>query len=69
MFDYTFTMSIGSLLDAIRAAKQREDDAARELLIGVAEWADRHTTGALMPDLYSTYSHPDDDAYDAAESA
>ena len=62
-------MSTGLLLDAIRAAKQREDDAARELLIGVAEWADAHTTGALMPDLYGTYSHPDEEAYDAAESA
>jgi 5-methylcytosine-specific restriction endonuclease McrA len=62
-------MSTSLLLDAIRAAKQREDDAARELLIGVAQWADRHTTGALMPDLYGTYSHPDEDAYDAAEAA
>ncbi|WP_460733493.1 HNH endonuclease signature motif containing protein [Nocardioides ginkgobilobae] len=62
-------MPTSPLLDAIRAAKQREDDAARELLIGVAQWADRHTTGALMPDLYGTYSHPDEDAYDAAESA
>ncbi|MSY84912.1 MAG: hypothetical protein F2693_09320 [Actinobacteria bacterium] len=62
-------MSTSPLLDAIRAAKRREDDAARELLIGVAQWADAHTTGALMPDLYGTYSHPDDEAYDAAESA
>ena len=69
MFDYTFTMPTSSLLDAIRAAKAREDDAARELLIGVAQWADAHTTGALMPDLYGTYSHPDEEAYDAAESA
>ncbi len=69
MFDYTFTMSTSSLLDAIRAAKRREDDAARELLIGVADWADRHTTGVLMPDLYGTYSDPDEEAYDAAEAA
>ncbi|MGV3561954.1 MAG: hypothetical protein ACO1ON_01620, partial [Nocardioides sp.] len=62
-------MSTAPVLDAIRAAKQREDDAARELFIGVAEWADAHTTGVLMPDLYGTYSHPDEDAYDAAESA
>ncbi|MSY85943.1 MAG: hypothetical protein F2693_14685 [Actinobacteria bacterium] len=62
-------MSTSPLLDAIRAAKQREDDAARELLIGVVEWADRHTTGALLPDLYGTYSDPDEEAYDAAESA
>ncbi|WP_300641191.1 HNH endonuclease signature motif containing protein [Nocardioides sp.] len=62
-------MSTAPVLDAIRAAKQREDDAARELLIGVGEWADLHTTGALMPDLYGSYSHPDEDAYDAAESA
>ncbi|CAB4764178.1 unannotated protein [freshwater metagenome] len=69
MFDYTWAMSTSPLLDAIRAAKQREDDAARELLIGVVEWADRHTTGALLPDLYGTYSDPDEEAYDAAESA
>ncbi|WP_300643555.1 HNH endonuclease signature motif containing protein [Nocardioides sp.] len=62
-------MSTSSLLDAIRGAKQREDDAARELLIGVAEWADRHTTGALMPDLYGTYSHPDEEALQVAEDA
>ncbi|WP_300643312.1 HNH endonuclease signature motif containing protein [Nocardioides sp.] len=62
-------MSTSSLLDAILAARQREDDAARELLIGVGEWADLHTTGALMPDLYGTYSHPDEEAYDVAESA
>ncbi|WP_300645108.1 HNH endonuclease signature motif containing protein [Nocardioides sp.] len=62
-------MSTSPLLDAIRAAKQREDDAARELLIGVAEWADAHTTGALMPDLYGTYSHPDEEALQVAEDA
>ncbi|WP_460736738.1 HNH endonuclease signature motif containing protein [Nocardioides ginkgobilobae] len=62
-------MPTSSLLDAIRAAKAREDDAARELLIGVAQWADAHTTGALMPDLYGTYSHPDEEAHDAAEAA
>ena len=69
MFDYTFTMSAAPVLDAILAAKRREDDAARELLIGVGEWADLHTTGALMPDLYGTYSHPDEDALQAAEDA
>ena len=69
MFDYTFTMSTAPVLDAILAAKRREDDAARELLIGVGEWADLHTTGALMPDLYGTYSHPDEDALQAAEDA
>ena len=69
MFDYAFTMPTTPVLDSILAAKRREDDAARELLIGVAAWADAHTTGALMPDLYGTYSHPDEDALDAAESA
>ncbi|CAB4745822.1 unannotated protein [freshwater metagenome] len=69
MFEYTFTMATASLLDAIRTAKAREDDAARELLIGIAEWADAHTTGVLMPDFYGTYSHPDEEAYDAAEAA
>ena len=69
MFDYTFTMPTAPVLDSILAAKRREDDAARELLIGVAEWADLHTTGALMPDLYGTYSHPDEEALQAAEDA
>ena len=69
VFDYTFTMSTAPVLDAILAAKRREDDAARELLIGVAEWADLHTTGALMPDLYGTYGAPDEDAFRAAEDA
>jgi hypothetical protein len=62
-------MSTAPVLDAILAAKRREDDAARELLIGVAEWADLHTTGALMPDLYGTYSHLDEAALQAAEDA
>ena len=69
MFDYTFSMSTAPVLDSILAAKAREDDAARDLLIGVAEWADLHTTGALMPDLYGTYSHPDEAALQAAEDA
>ena len=68
MFDYTFTMPTAPALDSILAAKAREDDAARELLVGVAEWADAHTTGALMPDLYGTYGAPDEEAYAAAES-
>ncbi len=69
MFDYTFIMPTALVLDAILAAKRREDDAARELLVGVAEWADLHTTGALMPDLYGTYGAPDEDALQAAEGA
>jgi hypothetical protein len=69
VFDYTFTMSTAPVLDSILAAKRREDDAARELLIGVAEWADLHTTGALMPDRYGTYSHPDEEALSSAEDA
>jgi len=62
-------MPTAPVLDSILAAKRREDDAARELLIGVGEWADLHTTGALMPDLYGTYSHPDEVALSAAEDA
>ena len=62
-------MSTAPVLDSILAAKAREDEAARELLVGVAEWADLHTTGALMPDLYGTYSHPDEEALRAAEDA
>ena len=62
-------MSTAPVLDSILAAKRREDDAARELLIGVGEWADLHTTGALMPDLYGAYGAPDEEAFRAAEDA
>ena len=41
----------------------------RERFIAVAAYADAHTTGALMSDLYGTYSVPDEAAYDRAESA
>jgi hypothetical protein len=41
----------------------------RERFIAVAAYADAHTTGALLPDLYGTYSLPDESAYDRAEGA
>jgi hypothetical protein len=41
----------------------------RERFIAVAAYADAHTTGALLPDLYGTYSLPDEAAYDRAEGA
>ena len=41
----------------------------RERFIAVAAYADAHTTGALMADLYGTYSLPDEAVYDRAESA
>ncbi|CAM3610550.1 HNH endonuclease signature motif containing protein [Nocardioides marinus] len=62
-------MSTGDLLSLAVAQKQAADDADRQLFITVAAWADRHTTGALMPDLYGTYGLADDDALTAAENA
>jgi 5-methylcytosine-specific restriction endonuclease McrA len=54
-----------------RAVELRElaCQAEREHFIAVAAYADAHTTGALLPDLYGTYSLPDEDAYDRAEDA
>ncbi len=59
----------GDLLSLAVAQKQAADDADRQLFITIAEWADRHTTGALMPDLYGTFGLPDDDAHTEAENA
>ena len=62
-------VSTGDLLSLAVAQKQAADDADRQLFITVAAWADRHTTGQLMPDLYGTYGLADDDAHAAAENA
>ncbi len=62
-------MPTGDLLALAVAQKQAADDADRQLFITIAEWADRHTTGALLPDLYGTFGLPDDDAHTAAENA
>ncbi len=59
----------GDLLSLAVAQKQAADDADRQLFITIAEWADRHTTGALMSDLYGTFGLPDDDAHTEAENA
>ena len=59
----------GDLLALAVAQKQAADDADRQLFITVAEWADRHTTGQLLPDLYGTFGLPDDDAHTDAENA
>ncbi|WP_370194723.1 hypothetical protein [Nocardioides sp.] len=59
----------GDLLALAVAQKQAADDADRQLFITIAEWADRHTTGALLPDLYGTFGLPDDDAHTEAENA
>ncbi|WP_300429684.1 DUF222 domain-containing protein [uncultured Nocardioides sp.] len=59
----------GDLLSLAVAQKQAADDADRQLFITIAEWADRHTTGQLLPDLYGTFGLPDDDAHTAAENA
>ena len=84
MFDYTCSMALGhrdttgqdsapvptgDLLSLAVAQKQAADDADRQLFITIAEWADRHTTGQLLPDLYGTFGLPDDDAHTAAENA
>ena len=62
-------MPTGDLLALAVAQKQAADDADRQLFITIAEWAERHTTGALMPDLYGTFGLPDDDAHTKAENA
>ena len=61
--------STGDLLTAIRDLDQAADQADRDRFIAIAEWADAHTTGRLLPDLYGTYSLADDDAHTEAENA
>ena len=61
--------STGDLLTAIRDLDRAADQADRDRFIAIAEWADRHTTGALLPDLYGTFGLPDDDAHTEAENA
>ena len=62
-------VSTGDLLSLAVAQKQAADDADRQLFITIAAWADRHTTGRLLPDLYGTYGLADEDAHTAAENA
>ena len=84
MFDYTWSMALGhqdhsaqdsapvptgDLLTSIRDLDRAADQADRDRFIAIAEWADRHTTGQLLPDLYGTYGLPDDDAHTEAENA
>ncbi|WP_300402194.1 HNH endonuclease signature motif containing protein [uncultured Nocardioides sp.] len=59
----------GDLLTEIRDLDQAADQADRDRFIAIAEWADRHTTGQLLPDLYGTFGLPDDDAHTEAENA
>ena len=59
----------GDLLTEIRDLDRAADQADRDRFIAIAEWADRHTTGQLLPDLYGTFGLPDDDAHTAAENA
>ncbi|WP_300389321.1 hypothetical protein, partial [uncultured Nocardioides sp.] len=59
----------GDLLTSIRDLDRAADQADRDRFIAIAEWADRHTTGQLLPDLYGTFGLPDDDAHTAAENA
>ena len=84
MFDYTWSMALGhqdhsaqdsapvptgDLLTEIRDLDKAADQADRDRFIAIAEWADRHTTGQLLPDLYGTFGLPDDDAHTEAENA
>ena len=57
------------LLDRAVELRELACQAEREHFIAVAAYADAHTTGALMADLYGTYSLPDESAYDRAEDA
>jgi len=59
----------GDLLTSIRDLDRAADQADRDRFIAIAEWAERHTTGALLPDLYGTFGLPDDDAHTEAENA
>ena len=61
--------STGDLLTAIRDLDRAADQADRDRFIAIAEWADAHTTGRLMPDLYGTFGLADDDAHTEAENA
>jgi 5-methylcytosine-specific restriction endonuclease McrA len=58
-----------TLLDRAVELRELACQADREHFIAVAAYADAHTTGALLPDLYGTYSLPDEAAYDWAEGA
>ena len=62
-------VSTGDLLSLAVAQKQAADDADRQLFITVVAWADRHTTGRLLPDLYGTYGLADEDTHVEAENA
>ena len=59
----------GDLLTSIRDLDRAADQADRDRFIAIAAWADAHTTGRLLPDLYGTYSLADDDAMTEAENA
>ena len=61
--------STGDLLTEIRDLDKAADQADRDRFIAIAEWAERHSTGALLPDLYGTFGLPDDDAHTEAENA
>ncbi|WP_370039738.1 hypothetical protein [Nocardioides sp.] len=59
----------GDLLTEIRDLDRAADQADQDRFIAIAEWAERHTTGQLLPDLYGTFGLPDDDAHTEAENA
>ncbi|WP_415836690.1 DUF222 domain-containing protein, partial [Nocardioides marinus] len=65
----TAPVPTGDLLTSIRDLDKAADQADRDRFIAIAEWADRHTTGQLMPDLYGTYGLADEDAHAEAENA
>ncbi len=66
---YAPARQTGDLLTEIRDLDKAADQADRDRFIAIAEWADRHTTGQLLPDLYGTFGLPDDDAHTEAENA
>ena len=62
-------VSTGDLLTSIRDLDKAADQTDRDRFIAIAEWADRHTTGQLMPDLYGSYGLADEDSHVEAENA
>ena len=57
--------SAGEVLSLCLDAKARALAAERDLFVGIAQWADRHTTGALMPDVHGTFGLIDEETASA----
>ena len=63
------TDPVSGLLAHAVELRHLADQAEREHFIAVAAYAEAHTTGALLPDLYGTYGAAEESALDRAESA